>query len=97
MEGECLEEMPVSKNRTLVLRPAQPSYCLDDLLAGITPANCHAETAWGVPQGQEQRYRDPDFVFLAIQVADCLGRAKSKNDLTSKQPMPPVDVINKTG
>jgi len=52
-EGERLE-MSVSEDGALVLRPARPRYALDDLLAGITPANCHAETAWGEPQGQEQ-------------------------------------------
>lgn len=51
-EGERLE-MSVSEDGALVLRPARPRYSLDELLAGVTPENRHAETAWGGPQGNE--------------------------------------------
>lgn len=33
---------------------AQKDYSLDDLLAGITTSNRHAEANWGPPQGQER-------------------------------------------
>lgn len=39
---------PVSKRGR---RPGARS--LDELLAGITPENLHAEVAWGEPQGRE--------------------------------------------
>ena len=35
----------------LTLRPVR--YALDDLLAAITPANVHDETAWDGPVGHE--------------------------------------------
>jgi antitoxin MazE len=38
----CLRLIPVSEN---------PS--LDDLLAQITPENCHQESDWGTPVGKE--------------------------------------------
>jgi antitoxin MazE len=37
----------------IVLRPARRRYELSDLVARITPANRHRETAWGRPQGKE--------------------------------------------
>lgn len=32
---------------------SRPSYSLDELLAGITPENCHAEIDFGPPVGKE--------------------------------------------
>jgi len=37
----------------IVVRPARPKYELADLVAQITPKNCHRETEWGRPQGKE--------------------------------------------
>ena len=38
----------------LVMTPERaPTYSLDELLAGITPENCHGETDWGGPVGRE--------------------------------------------
>jgi len=37
----------------LVLRAVRRRYTLDELVAGIKPGNRHAETDWGVPQGNE--------------------------------------------
>lgn len=52
-EGERLE-MSVNKDGAVALRPARPSYRLEDLLAGITDENLHAETEWGLPVGRER-------------------------------------------
>jgi antitoxin MazE len=42
-------------NGTLILRPQEKTeYTLEELLAGITPENCHGEMDWGTPVGQEQ-------------------------------------------
>ncbi|MBS4098059.1 MAG: AbrB/MazE/SpoVT family DNA-binding domain-containing protein [Sulfuricella sp.] len=41
------------ENGRVIIEPASPSYSLDDLLAGITPQNCHAEQGFGTPQGKE--------------------------------------------
>jgi len=39
--------------RKLVLAPARPEYELEQLVAGITPQNCHGETDWSEPVGKE--------------------------------------------
>ena len=42
-------------NGTLILKAQEKNeYTLDELLAGITPENCHGELDWGNPVGQEQ-------------------------------------------
>jgi antitoxin MazE len=42
-------------NGTLILKAQEKTeYTLDELLAGITPENCHGELDWGNPVGQEQ-------------------------------------------
>lgn len=45
-------EIKVEDGR-VIIEPAKPSYTLDDLLAGITPANCHEGVDFGAPQGRE--------------------------------------------
>ena len=50
-EGATVE-VKVS-GRKLVLSPAQPEYDLEELVAGITPRNRHAETDWGPRVGRE--------------------------------------------
>jgi antitoxin MazE len=37
----------------VIIEPAAPSYTHDDLLAGITPQNCHTEEDFGAAQGRE--------------------------------------------
>jgi len=37
----------------LVVRPARGRYRLTELLRKVTPANCHRETDWGKPTGEE--------------------------------------------
>ena len=41
------------ENGRVILEPAAPSYVLEDLLAGMTDENRHAEVDFGVPQGKE--------------------------------------------
>lgn len=41
------------ENGRVIIEPAAPSFALDDLLAGITPQNRHAEQDFGPPEGQE--------------------------------------------
>jgi antitoxin MazE len=42
------------KNGRLIVKPVkEPALSLDELVAGITPKNRHAETDWGAPQGRE--------------------------------------------
>ncbi|MEO1095216.1 MAG: hypothetical protein AAFX01_10000 [Cyanobacteria bacterium J06638_28] len=40
-------------NGHLMVVPTVPQYSLEDLLAGITPDNCHAEVDAGTAVGQE--------------------------------------------
>lgn len=37
----------------LVITPSRQKYDLDQLVASITAENCHAETDWGEPVGNE--------------------------------------------
>jgi antitoxin MazE len=55
-EAHLVEGTPVELTVTdgrLVVTPVQSRYRLDDLLAAVTPDNCHAETDWGPPVGRE--------------------------------------------
>ncbi|HOW77659.1 MAG TPA: AbrB/MazE/SpoVT family DNA-binding domain-containing protein [Candidatus Competibacteraceae bacterium] len=45
-------EIKVEDGRVIIESTA-PSYALDDLLAGITPANRHEAMDFGAPQGSE--------------------------------------------
>ncbi|MDP2879843.1 MAG: AbrB/MazE/SpoVT family DNA-binding domain-containing protein [Sulfuricella sp.] len=42
-----------AQNGRVIIEPVEPSYSLDDLLAGITPENCHSAVDFGAPQGRE--------------------------------------------
>lgn len=42
-----------AENGRVIIEPVSPTYLLDDLLAGITPQNCHSEQDFGTPQGKE--------------------------------------------
>jgi antitoxin MazE len=50
-DGEV--DLSVEKGRLVVVPPVSPSYTLDELLAGIRPANLHQEADWGPPVGKE--------------------------------------------
>ena len=50
-EGSTVE-LNVADGR-LIITPIGGGYRLDDLVAGITPENRHAETGWGGPLGNE--------------------------------------------
>lgn len=41
------------ENDQIIVRPAQPRYSLDELLAGITPDNLPDESFDDAPRGQE--------------------------------------------
>ena len=49
--NQCVD-IKVEEGR-VIIEPTMPSYMLDDLLAGITPANRHEAVDFGVPQGGE--------------------------------------------
>jgi len=53
-EGDRLS-LDLSGDGSIVLRSRRRKYSLDELVAGITPANRHGETDWGPPQGKESR------------------------------------------
>jgi antitoxin MazE len=42
-----------TKEGHLLLRPVRRRYTLDELVAGIKPGNRHAETDWGIAQGND--------------------------------------------
>jgi antitoxin MazE len=51
-EGDQLS-LDVAKDGSIVLRSSHRKYSLDQLVAGIKPANHHSETDWGARQGKE--------------------------------------------
>lgn len=51
-EGDTVELSVVDGE--IVVRSAQPTYTLRELLVKVTPENRHGETDWGPPQGREQ-------------------------------------------
>ena len=51
-EGDTVEVSV--KDGTIIVRPAQSTYSLHELVSGITPRNRHDETGWGKPTGYEQ-------------------------------------------
>jgi antitoxin MazE len=51
-EGDTVEVCV--KDGAIIIRPAQASYTLHELVSKITPKNRHAETDWGKPAGHEK-------------------------------------------
>jgi antitoxin MazE len=52
LEQDTLVELSVSDGR-LVITPVQPACTLDQLLAGVTDENVHAEQDFGAAVGRE--------------------------------------------
>jgi antitoxin MazE len=50
-EGDTVEVSV--KDGAIIIRPAQATFSLHDLVSKITPRNRHVETDWGKPQGDE--------------------------------------------
>ncbi len=48
-----LVEMHFGEDGGIVLRPARKRYQLSELVGRITPRNCHKQTVWGAPTGEE--------------------------------------------
>ena len=53
LEKDREVELSVVKGRLIAETPPAPSYTLEELLAGVRPANLHGETDWGPPVGKE--------------------------------------------
>lgn len=51
-EGDTVEVSV--KDGVIVVRPAQATFSLHELVSKITPRNRHHETDWGKPEGHEQ-------------------------------------------
>ena len=51
-EGDKLS-VTVDQDGALVIRAMRPKYDLEQLVAGITKKNRHAEVDWGKPVGKE--------------------------------------------
>jgi antitoxin MazE len=51
-EGDTVEVSV--KDGAIIVRPAQTTYTLDELVSKITPRNRHDETDWGKPMGHER-------------------------------------------
>jgi antitoxin MazE len=46
-------ELEIINGNILIKPQAKTEYSLDELLAGVTPENCHGETDWGEAVGVE--------------------------------------------
>lgn len=46
-------DISLSESGHILLTPIRKNHTLDELVAGITPQNRHAETDWGEAQGRE--------------------------------------------
>jgi antitoxin MazE len=53
LEKDREVELTVQRGRLVVAAPAQKSYTLEELLAGVKPSNLHKEVDWGRPVGKE--------------------------------------------
>ena len=53
LEKDREVELSVQRGRLVVAAPAQKSYTLEELLAGVKPSNLHKEVDWGRPVGKE--------------------------------------------
>ncbi|MBY0376298.1 MAG: AbrB/MazE/SpoVT family DNA-binding domain-containing protein [Bryobacteraceae bacterium] len=51
-EGDTVEVSV--KDGAIIVRPAQTTYSLQELVAKIKPRNRHGESDWGKPVGYEQ-------------------------------------------
>jgi antitoxin MazE len=55
-EGDSVE---ISfEDSAVIIRRAKPQYTLEELVAGITPENRHAEAGWGPAVGRERFWDD---------------------------------------
>lgn len=46
-------ELKLLESGEILIKPAHKKLLLDELVAGITPENCHLETDWGNKEGGE--------------------------------------------
>lgn len=51
-EGDTVEVSV--KDGTIIVRPSQTTYSVQELVSKITSRNRHGETDWGKPTGHEQ-------------------------------------------
>jgi antitoxin MazE len=47
-------DLEISNNSLVVTPQTKTEYSLEELLAGVTPENCHEEMDWGVSVGGEE-------------------------------------------
>lgn len=50
---DSVVEVSVEKGKITIAPLAQPTFTLEELLAGVTPENCHPEFDTGLPTGKE--------------------------------------------
>lgn len=50
---ESAVEIHIEEGKLIIETITQPKYTLEELLAGITPENLHAEIDWGESMGME--------------------------------------------
>ena len=53
IEAGSMVDLSITEGRLIVIPISEPTYTLDELLAGVTKENLHAEVETGTPTGKE--------------------------------------------
>jgi antitoxin MazE len=55
IEAGSVVDLSITEGKLIVIPVSEPTYTLDELLAGVTKDNLHAEVDTGSPTGKEAR------------------------------------------
>ena len=53
IEAGSVVDLSITEGKLIVIPVSEPTYKLDELLAGVTKENLHVEVDTGIPTGQE--------------------------------------------
>ena len=53
IEAGSMVDLSITEGKLIVIPVSEPTYKLDELLAGVTKENLHVEVDTGIPTGQE--------------------------------------------
>ena len=53
IEAGSMVDLSITEGKLIVIPVAEPTYTLDELLAGVTKENLHVEVDTGIPTGKE--------------------------------------------
>jgi antitoxin MazE len=53
IEAGSVVDLSITEGKLIIIPVSEPTYTLDELLAGVTTDNLHAEVDTGIPTGKE--------------------------------------------